>query len=93
MAYSNIDDFDPLPKVTVRVAQTDEENRQARKWFAMASMKQGGNWDNWSNDDFIALCEEPEMLADMTPLERELIARLAAAWEMVSNADRASALT
>lgn len=87
MAFHNIDDFDPLPKVRVAIAQSDAENQEARKHHTLFLMKQGGNWEDWSNDDFIALCEEPEMLADMTPLERELLARLAGAWEMVNNPD------
>jgi len=87
MASLNIDDFDPLPQVRVAVAQTDEENRACREWHTVQRMKQGGKWDDWTNDDFIALCYEPEMLAEMTPLERELLARLAGAWEMALNPD------
>ncbi len=87
MANHSIDDFDPAPKVRVRVAQTDEENREALKAFALFKMQQGGKWDNWSNDDFIALCEEPEFLVDCTPLERELIIRLSTAWEMAKDPD------
>lgn len=85
MAFHNIDDFDPSPKVRVVVAQGDLENRTSREWFAMQAMKLSANWENVPNDDFIALCYEPEMLADMTPLERELLARLAGAWEMACN--------
>ncbi len=87
MAFHNIDDFDPLPKVRVVVAQGDLENRTSREWFAMQAMKQSANWESMPHDDFIALCYEPEMLADMTPLERELLARLAGAWEMACNPD------
>ena len=87
MAFRNIDEFDPLPKVRVAVAQTASENRAALESCAMFKMKQGSKWDDWTNDDFIALCYEPEMLADMTPLERELLARLAGAWEMALNPD------
>ena len=86
MAFHNIDDFDPLPKVRVAIAQSDTENQASREWFAIQAMK-GGNWEDWSNDDFITLCLEPEMLDDMTPLERELLVRLAGAWEMVNNPD------
>ena len=87
MAFRNIDEFDPLPKVRVVVAHTELENRAALESFAMFKMKQGSKWDDWTNDDFISLCYEPEMLADMTPLERELLARLAGAWEMACNPD------
>ena len=87
MAYSNIDDFDLPPKVTVRVAQTDEENRQGLQSFAMFQMMQGGQWDNWSNDDFITLCEEPEMLVEMTPLAREILVRWSGERAMAKNPD------
>ena len=87
MAFRNIDEFDPLPKVRVVVAHTELENRAALESFAMFKMKQGSKWDDWTNDDFIALCYEPEMLADMAPLERELLARLAGAWEIACNPD------
>lgn len=87
MASCSIDDFDPAPKVRVRVAQSDAENREAVKAYALYQMRQGGKWDDWGNDDFIALCEEPEFLADCTPLERELIVRLGTAWGMVKDPD------
>lgn len=83
MADLNIDDFDPMPRVSIRVAQTPEENRTALQALTMHRMTQGGGWNDMGNDDFITLCEEPDMLADMTPLERELLARFVAAWKMV----------
>lgn len=85
--YKNVVMIDPPPRVYVAVAQTDSENRAALESFAMFKMKQGSKWDDWTNDDFISLCYEPEMLADMTPLERELLARLAGAWEIACNPD------
>lgn len=87
MADHNIDDFDPLPKVCVAIAQSDTENQASREWFAMQAIQQASSWETMPNDDFIALCLEPEMLAEMTPLERELLARLGGAWEMVNNPD------
>lgn len=48
------------------------------------------NIETLTDAELVALCEEPEFLADCTPLELELIARLSAAQEVHGTIENAS---
>lgn len=69
----------------IRVAETPEENRRALEQFAMWQMTR----DPLTLDDreLLPLLEEPETYTRLSMLERELVIRLGAAWEMINRMD------
>jgi hypothetical protein len=46
-----------------------------------------GDWENMTDEDFVALAMESDFLASCTPLERELIVRLSARLELEKQLD------
>ena len=73
------DELPTTPRASVRVAATPIENTYAHA--------QGGVWraarsfENASDEDLVGLLREPEFYDDCSPLERELIVRLASRLE------------
>jgi len=47
----------------------------------------GSTFEGMSNEDLIALLEEPETLASLSPLERELLVRLGAMLDVLDYTD------
>lgn len=68
-------DLPTTPLNAVRIAQGPHANEAAvvrHKVFGLTRA-----WDDWTDGELARLAIEAEFLADCTPLERELIARLA----------------
>ena len=83
------DDLPSVPKVftPVRVACTPVDEAMAQlssdyvKSFISAGMDAPSDLETMTDEDLTSLALEPEFLADCTPLEIELISRLAARLE------------
>lgn len=78
------DDLPTVPKVftPVQIAQTPEEEAQAQFYANLCKLGVPRDWERITDDELMALATEPEFLAECTPLERELIARLGTCLEL-----------
>lgn len=70
------DHKDTPPRCNVRVAETAYEIECAKIQAALAEAKRG--LTGLDDETLVALLEEPECYAGLTPLERELTVRLGA---------------
>ncbi|MBM3273374.1 hypothetical protein FJY94_09110 [Candidatus Kaiserbacteria bacterium] len=77
------------PRFNVRIAETEYENNFAKTHAALAPCVCGV--ESMTDTELVALLEEPERYAELTPLERELTVRLGALLEVMQRVD-ASAL-
>lgn len=73
------DHMPTVPRCRVRVAETAYENDCAKIQAALADAKRGLTYID--DEALVALLEEPERYAGLTPLERELTVRLGALLE------------
>ena len=69
-------EFPTAPRVKVRVAKTAEENAHALVALHVANASRA--IDEMGDAELLALLEEPETLAGLSVLERELVVRLGA---------------
>lgn len=75
------DHKDTMPRSRVRVAETAYENDCAKIQAALAEAKRGLTCVD--DETLVALLEEPECYAGLTPLECELTVRLGALLEVL----------
>lgn len=66
----------------IRIAQTPEEDAFAKAQMDMMNLLPHRCIEDIEDEQLLDLLEEPEMMIRLTPLERELWARLGAALEV-----------
>ena len=81
--FTLADDLPTVPKVFtfIRVADTPDEEARAQRAVELLKVAPVADWERMTDAEVVTLASEPEFLTDCTPLERELIVRLAARFE------------
>lgn len=69
-------DLPATPLNAVRIAQGPHANEAALARHRVFGLTRA--WDDWTDAELARLALEAEFLADCTPLERELVVRMAA---------------
>ena len=89
-AYSTLHEFPLYPSASVRVSHTPQEGIAALE--AMHIWRCTRPLEALEDGALVAACEDVEQFAECTPLERELVIRLGAAWENISRLEAAGAV-